>query len=199
MDLDRYLANVEAILLGVDRAAVERLVRLLVEAYKKEKTVFIVGNGGSAANASHLAQDLSKGVFLDRKVTKRIRALSLCDNIGYITAIGNDDGYEYVFETQLKALAKKGDVLIAISGSGNSKNILRCAECAHDLGATVVGVTGYDGGGLKKLADLSLHIPLREMGTVEGIHSVLFHYVVLHLREILTGVPFDSSSFSKTS
>lgn len=196
MELKEYLENVKMVFDSVDVTTVGKFVDLLVDAYKKEKTIFVIGNGGSASCASHFAQDLSKGVFLDRTITNRIRTISLCDNIAYITAVGNDDGYEYIFETQLKALARPDDILIAISGSGNSKNVIRAIEYSKNIGATVVGVSGFNGGELLKLADLCLHVPLREMCTVEGVHSVVLHYIVLRVREILSGVQFDNSCFA---
>ena len=195
MDLRTYLGNINRVLDSIRGDSVDNFVTLLVRAHTEGRMVFVIGNGGSAANASHFVQDLAKGVIPDRTVKKRIRALSLCDNLAYITAVGNDDGYEHVFESQLKTLAQAGDILVAISGSGRSKNITLAVDYAKELGMSVVGITGFDGGTLIKSANLVVHIPLNEMCTVEGIHSVVLHYIVLRLREILTGVPFDHSCF----
>jgi D-sedoheptulose 7-phosphate isomerase len=157
--------------------------------------IFLIGNGGSAANASHFAEDLSKGVITDQSVEKRIRAMSLADNVPFMTASANDSGYENVFVSQLITFANQGDYLIAISGSGNSKNIIKAVEYSKIRKINVIGVTGYDGGKLKELCDISIHVPLEEMCTVESIHSIIFHYITGHLREVITGEKFCESCF----
>ena len=155
--------------------------------------VFVIGNGGSAANASHFAQDLAKGVFVNQPMGLRLKALSLTDNTPFISAVANDDGFEKIFDTQLATFGTEGDYLIAISGSGNSPNILAAVNRAKDKKIFVIGITGFDGGELKKKADFTLHTPLHEMCSVESIHSVILHAVILSLRESLTGVKFDNS------
>ncbi len=191
MNIRHYLDKMKELIGSIDEGAVQVLVDHLEKAYQDGKMVFVIGNGGSAANASHFAQDLAKGVFLNQPAGKRLKALSLTDNTAYITAVSNDDGFERVFDTQLSTFGSPGDYLIAISGSGNSKNILSAVEVARSKNIYVIGITGYDGGELRKNADFSIHISLNEMCSVESIHSVIFHAIVLALRERLTGVKVD--------
>src|SRR5690606_15345673 len=145
--------------------------------------VFIIGNGGSGANASHLCEDLGKGTLTDFDNQKRLKVLSLTDNTPYILAWANDTDYERVFVEQLKNFAQPGSLLIAISGSGNSPNVLRAVEYANENGIRTFGISGYDGGRLKHLCQQNLHVPSFDMGAVESVHMVLFHYVLNTLKE----------------
>jgi D-sedoheptulose 7-phosphate isomerase len=144
--------------------------------------VFLCGNGGSGSNASHFCEDVGKGTLRrqdfddDRK--RRIRILSLTDNTPYILAWGNDEGFDRVFVEQLKNLASPGDLLIAISGSGNSPNVLRAVEWANAHGLETFGCTGFTGGKLRPAVKRCLHVPLEDMGIVESIHLTAFHWVV---------------------
>ena len=113
--------------------------------------------------------------------------IPLTDNIGFITALANDEGYDSIFEQQLRNLGRRGDVLVAISGSGNSPNVLRAVEYARSAGIKTIGVTGFDGGKLRKLADESVHIPVDDMGMTEALHSVVFHLAMARLRERVSG------------
>ena len=192
MDMNFYLDGIKKILDQLDRNSILSLVNHLQNAYQSGKMVFVIGNGGSAANASHLAQDLTKGV--NRQSDRRLKALSLTDNLPYISALANDDGYENIFASQLNAFGGEGDYLIAISGSGNSPNIIKAVEMARAKKMLVIGVTGFDGGKLTGLSDCKVHVPLNEMCTVESIHSVIFHWVILELNERLSGIPFDERS-----
>ena len=193
MEIARYFDRVGEALKSVRKEEVTSVLEVIYKAYEKQQNVFIIGNGGSASNATHFAQDLAKGVVPADSPQPRIRAISLTDNISFITAAANDHGYERIFEIQLKTYARPGDVLIAISGSGNSRNITRAIQYAKSFKLITVGVTGYDGGEVKRSVDTSLHVPLHEMCTVESIHSLIFHLVVLLLREKITGVPFDEA------
>ncbi|MCX7877607.1 MAG: SIS domain-containing protein [Ignavibacteria bacterium] len=188
MDFSSYKTLINDTLNALNVEEINNFLEQLVLAYRNDKLVFVIGNGGSAANASHLAQDLAKGTRKDPNQRKRIKALSLTDNTPFITAQGNDEGYESVFEQQLRTFASPGDYLIAISGSGNSPNIVRAVEWANSNGLVTIGVTGYDGGKLRKMVRHSLHVPLNEMCTAESIHSIVFHYVILELREKLKGL-----------
>lgn len=161
----------------------ERLVALLLRAFDAERTVFLIGNGGSAANASHFAQDLAKGTAPGLEAPRRLRALSLADNVGFLTALANDVGYERVFEQQLRTLARPGDLLIAISGSGNSPNVLRAVEWAREAGLLTLGVTGFDGGKLRGMVDHAVHVPCDDMGICETLHAAVFHCAMSGLRE----------------
>jgi D-sedoheptulose 7-phosphate isomerase len=160
----------------------QRLIETLFEAFEAERTIFLVGNGGSAAAASHFGQDLAKGTLSSMQAKRRLRVIPLTDNIGFITALANDEGYESIFEQQLRNLARSGDVLIAISGSGNSPNVLRAVEYARSIGMRSIGVTGFDGGKLRALADESVHVPIEDMGMTEALHGVVFHLVMAQLR-----------------
>ena len=169
-------------LLRVDPAEVQALADAVFACYESGRFVFIAGNGGSGSNASHLCEDLGKGTLrrqdFDNDAKKRLRVLSLTDNTPYILAWGNDEGFDRVFVEQLKNLASPGDLLIAISGSGNSPNILRAVEWANARGLNTFGCTGFNGGRLRPLARQSLHVPLDDMGLVESIHLTAFHWVV---------------------
>lgn len=167
----------------LDEVQIESFVDLLFSAYESGKTVFVIGNGGSAANASHFAQDLAKGTRLSLAQEKRIKAISLCDNVAFITAMSNDDGYETIFEQQLRTFAKQGDIVIAISGSGNSPNIIKAVEWANNNGLITVGITGFGGGKLRSINQYSVHVHLNDMCSSESIHSVIFHYVILELQK----------------
>ena len=188
MALDAYLTEFTPLLKQVDPVEVQRLVDALVDAYKTEKWVFIIGNGGSGANASHLAEDLGKGTLTDFEKQKRLKVLSLTDNTAWILALGNDLGYEKVFVEQLKHYAEPGHLLISISGSGNSPNILRAVEWANANGMQTFAFTGYDGGKLRKLSQHSIHVPSWNMGMLESVHLVFFHYLLDTLREAFKGL-----------
>jgi D-sedoheptulose 7-phosphate isomerase len=187
MNYPSYLAYVTQALQSVQPQEVQNTIDLLWRAYQKGRRVFVIGNGGSAATASHLAQDLAKGTRRTLSQKKRIRALALTDSVPFLTAYGNDDGYEVVFEQQLRNHAQRGDVLIAISGSGNSPNILKAIAWAKRNGLATLGITGFDGGKLRRLAQHKLHVPLNDMCTAESVHSVLLHYIVLALVERIHG------------
>ena len=157
----------------------------LYTSYLEGRTIFLIGNGGSAANASHFAQDLCKGTLPNLEVQKRFRAISLSDNVSYITALANDEGYETIYVQQLINLAHSGDRLIAISGSGDSPNILRAVEYANQSEMTTLGVTGFKGGKLESLVDLMVNVPSQNMGLVEAVHSIIFHLVHSQLCRLL--------------
>src|SRR5438128_116604 len=140
MNFKTYKGTIDKTLDALDDAEIENFLNLLVDAYNNDKFVYVIGNGGSAANASHLAQDLAKGTRHSPQQKKRIKALSLTDNLPFVTAQGNDEGYESIFEQQLRTYAKPGDYLIAISGSGNSPNIIKAIEWANDNGLITIGV-----------------------------------------------------------
>jgi D-sedoheptulose 7-phosphate isomerase len=183
MSLVRYLDDVNDVMRRVDPKEVEGLVALLTDAYQKGRFVFLAGNGGSGSNASHLCEDLGKGTLVDFEKQKRLRVLSLTDNTPYILAWANDTSFDRVFVEQLKNIAEPGAILIAISGSGNSPNILKAVEYANAHGMTTVGMTGFDGGKLARLAHHRFHVPSSNMGVVEAVHAILFHYILDTLRD----------------
>jgi len=193
LDIDVYLQRLHTELDRVDQAEIERMGQLIFDAWEQGRFVFILGNGGSATLASHLCEDLAKGSFLEDDLRahskRRLKVLSLTDNVGFLTAVGNDMGYDQVFVQQLAAYASQGDLLIAISGSGNSPNVVTAVDWANRNGLTTFGMTGYDGGKLKQMQTDGVHVPLDDMGMVESIHGCLIHWIVddLHARVYNTG------------
>ena len=187
LNVREFLSRVGEELNRIDPAEVMKLSELIHERYLAGRFVFVIGNGGSGSNASHFCEDVGKGTIKRSEFEtdrKRIRILSLTDNTPYILAWGNDEGFDRIFVEQLKNLASSGDLLIAISGSGNSPNILKAVEWAKGHGVATFGCTGFSGGKLRGLADHNLHVPLDDMGIVESIHLAAFHWVVddLHRR-----------------
>ena len=159
----------------IDKLSIEnvsKFIELILETRENNKTIFFIGNGGSASTASHFVNDISLG---SRQFEKPFRAISLCDNQAVITAIGNDDGYENIFLQQLQTQAKAGDVLVAISASGNSPNIIKAINWAKDNDLTTVGLSAFDGGMLAKISNLNIHVPTKigEYGPAEDLHMVI--------------------------
>jgi D-sedoheptulose 7-phosphate isomerase len=188
LDVRPFLDRVAQELARIDSAEVKALADAIWDCYRQRRFVFVIGNGGSGSNASHFCEDLGKGTLrredFDNDAKQRLRIVSLTDNTPYILAWGNDEGFDRVFVEQLKNLASPGDLLIAISGSGNSLNILRAVDWANRNGLRTFGCTGFSGGKLRTLAQQGLHVPLDDMGIVESIHLTAFHWVVddLHRR-----------------
>lgn len=182
LDCDGYLKRLRAELARVDGAEVSRLGELIYRAWEAGRFVFVFGNGGSACLASHLAEDLGKGSLrqedLHDETKRRLKILSLADNVGWLTALGNDLGYDQVFVQQLMHYGQPGDLAIAISGSGNSPNVLAAIDWANRHGLKTFGITGYDGGKLKQMQQAGIHVPLEDMGMVEAIHACLSHWLV---------------------
>lgn len=183
MNFNSYKKTINDVLDTIDNKEIENFIDHIVDAYKNDKFVFVIGNGGSAASASHLAQDLAKGTRRSKEQKKRLKALSLTDNTAFITAQGNDEGYDSIFEQQLITFAKPGDIVIAISGSGNSPNIIKAIDWANNNGLKSIGITGFDGGKLKSMSHHTVNVALNDMCTAESIHTIIFHYVILELRE----------------
>jgi D-sedoheptulose 7-phosphate isomerase len=183
-----YVKRLQAELERVDQAEIRRMGELIYAAYVDGKSVFIIGNGGSACTASHLAEDLGKNCLreadLRDETKRRLKVLSLTDNVGFLTALGNDCGYDQIFVQQLMNYAGPGDLLIAISGSGNSPNVVAAVDWANRHGLVTFGMTGFGGGKLKKMQHCGLHVPLDDMGMVESVHMCAIHWVVddLHAR-----------------
>ncbi|MBL7144462.1 MAG: SIS domain-containing protein [Phycisphaerae bacterium] len=160
---------------------IESLVELLVETRKQANRVFIFGNGGSATTASHMACDLTKDKPFDTELP--LKVISLTDNVALLTAAGNDLGYEEIFIKQLRNLLQPNDVVIAISASGNSENILRAMEYARQKGAIRVGITGFDGGKIKENVDICIWIDNQTYGQVEDVHLIINHLVTAVLQD----------------
>lgn len=178
-----YLRYVGELLTKVDPAAVASFIEILLCARERGSNIFFIGNGGSAATASHFANDIAIG---SKSWQKPFRALSLTDNVAVLTAIANDDGYEEIFVQQLRVHMVPGDVVVAISASGNSPNVVRAIEYAKVNGGTTVAVTGFDGGKLKTSSNVHVHVPTAhgEYGPVEDIHILLDHLVTAFLIQL---------------
>ena len=176
-----YLNYIKTCLDSVDCKMISEFVELLLKARRNENTVFFIGNGGSAATASHFANDIAIGTQTGEG--KPFKALSLTDNTSIITALANDQGYDRIFIDQLKIHLTKGDSVVAISASGNSPNIISAVTYAKSRGATIVGLTGFDGGKLRNLSDINLHLETKhgEYGPVEDIHMIFDHLIGSYL------------------
>ncbi|HWI61581.1 MAG TPA: SIS domain-containing protein [Symbiobacteriaceae bacterium] len=190
-----YLVAVEAAIAKLDPAAIEAVVRVVHAAYQNDNQVFTMGNGASAALASHMACDLGKGTAADLgqgpavSGAKRLRIIGLADNVALMTAYGNDIRYDDVFVEQLKNLLNEGDVVIGISGSGGSPNVLRALEYARARGAVTVGFTGAQPKAelLRSRCDYTLAAPLDLMEQIEDIHVIFHHVISLALRRLILG------------
>lgn len=177
-----YADTLHAVTRQLDPAQFEKVVNILSNAYREDRQVFIAGNGGSAGTANHFACDFSKNATREAG-KRRFRLLSLCDNVEKITALANDIAYEEVFAFQLENLWREGDVLIVISASGNSPNIVRACEFAHARRAPIIALAGFDGGKIKDYADALLLAPLSSYEQVEDIHLIALHMVICYFKE----------------
>ena len=180
-----YLAAVSDLLskLPVDRLG--QVIYRLEDARWKRQAVFICGNGGSAATSIHFASDLAKGTMAENKPA--IMARSLCENTSLLTAWANDTSYDHVFTQCMEPWIKSGDVLIAISGSGNSQNVINAVAMAQAVGATTIGFTGFDGGKLEDIVDICITVPSDSMEQIEDVHLLLCHLITCCLRETRPG------------
>ena len=179
-----YIDYLSSVLSNISLTDIEKFVEVLLEARERESSIFFIGNGGSAATASHFANDIAIGT---RTYEKPFRAISLCDNQAVITAIANDDGYEKIFSQQLQVLLKKQDVVVAISASGNSPNLLDAIDTAKKMNTITVGISAFDGGKMKEMVDISVHVPTEkgEYGPAEDAHMVLEHLVSNYLMRLV--------------
>jgi D-sedoheptulose 7-phosphate isomerase len=175
MDVRNYFSSVQELLNKIPFEAVDRVVEALISANRAGQTVYICGNGGSASTATHFGCDLAKRPIVAGQ--PRYRVVPLTDNNALMTALSNDIGYDVVFSEQLIPLVRKGDILIGISGSGNSKNVIKAVEVAKAAGAITIGFSGYDGGKLAPAVDISVHIPSFNMAMVEDVHLMLEHAI----------------------
>ena len=175
-DIKDYIALEIEILKKLDVEQINAALNLLNETRQKKGRIYICGNGGSAATASHFQNDFNKGVSEHIDVPFRFHCLN--DNMATIMAIANDIGYEEVFRFQLRNNLEKNDILIAISGSGNSPNIINAAQYAKETGCKIIGLTGYSGGKLKEISDISLHAPVNSMQVTEDIHMIFDHMMM---------------------
>ncbi|MEO5814752.1 MAG: SIS domain-containing protein [Gemmatimonadaceae bacterium] len=169
----QYVAQVQDALEQVQESALDEAYRVISTAVRENRRVFVAGNGGSAAIADHLCCDWTKGTHSPG--LPPLRTHSLASNVPVLTAIANDFGYDAVFSRQLELLANPGDVLLLISSSGNSPNIVAALDAAKAMGITTVGLSGFSGGVLAQRADVCLHVPYSNYGLVEDCHQMLMH------------------------
>ncbi|HJW89805.1 MAG TPA: SIS domain-containing protein [Anaerolineales bacterium] len=176
-----YIAEVQKTLDNLPLDLIEQVIVTLEEARLANHTVFIMGNGGSAATASHFSCDLAKNTRRDG--WPNFRVMGLTDNMPVFSALANDDGYENVFSRQLESFVQPGDVVIGISTSGNSPNVVRAIQRAKQAKAITIGFTGFDHGQLGSLVDIDLHVPNCSIEQVEDIHLMLEHLITKSLRD----------------
>jgi D-sedoheptulose 7-phosphate isomerase len=179
--IQRYLEEVTETLSALPLDRIQDVVEVLLSANYVGSTVFIAGNGGSAATASHFACDLAKGTITPGR--PRFRVTALTDNVPLMTAWSNDIAYEDLFAEQMRSLMRRGDVLVAISGSGNSENVLRAASLARRMGGITLGFSGFGGGRLSELVDIPVVVPSHSMEQIEDVHLTLCHLVCTVLRD----------------
>lgn len=179
-----YIKYLNQVLSTIDLKEISKFIEILLDARSRNAAIFFMGNGGSAATANHFANDLGIGT---RSMKKPFRAISLADNSSIITAISNDDGYENIFLKQLQTLMKDGDVVVAISASGNSENLLKAVNYANQNGGITFGITAFDGGKLKEIIKNGVHITTgkKEYGPAEDAHMVINHLIGAYLTKLV--------------
>lgn len=180
--IEQYIKTEKQVLDSLSEEEINQVMNVLEKARLEGKRIFICGNGGSASTASHLECDFNKGISYEQEIKYDIECLS--NNVPMMMAIANDIGYEDIFVTPLKNRLKKGDIVIGISGSGNSENVLRAFQYANNMGADTIAFTGYSGGKLKQMAKYNIHVQIDNMQIVEDIHLVLNHMMMY----ILSGI-----------
>jgi D-sedoheptulose 7-phosphate isomerase len=180
-----YFKMLEQVIAHLPHSAIEQAAAELLSAYEQNRTIFLFGNGGSAALASHFACDLGKGTITRGETRKRFRVLALTDNVPLMTAWANDSCYENVFAEQLRNFVEPGDIAFAISGSGNSPNVLRALEVAHEAGALNIGLTGFGGGKMKNVCNPCIVIPSENMQIIEDLHLSVTHAIFSVVRHKL--------------
>lgn len=184
-DIKDYIACEIETLKKLDIEAINEALNMLFEAQKNHKRIYVFGNGGSSATASHFQNDFGKGV--SEYIEDKFRFQCLNDNVPTVMAVANDIGFEEIFRFQLRGVIESGDIVLAISGSGNSKNVINAVEYAKNCGNKIIGLTGYSGGKLKQLSDVSLHVPVNSMQVTEDIHMVFDHLMMSMFYKHLCG------------
>jgi D-sedoheptulose 7-phosphate isomerase len=186
-----YKADLLQAIESIDLEKVQQATAILASARDADRHIFVCGNGGSASTASHFACDMVKGASFRRD--RRFRVMALTDSLPTITAYSNDVSYECVFVEQLKNFAGPGDVLIAISGSGNSPNVLRAMEYANSIGCRTIALSGRDGGKLGPLAQLNIQASIPHMGRIEDVHMIVMHMICYYFMDAEKPVPAASA------
>ncbi len=179
--LSGYIKSLTDTLDLLDLSQVDQVIRLLSETREAGNQIFLCGNGGSASTASHMANDLGKGASVGSE--KRFKAISLTDNTSWMTALSNDISYESVFAEQLKNFGQLGDVLIAISGSGNSQNVINAVRAAQERHMKTIGFIGFGGGKLASIVDVPIVVESNHMGRVEDMHVILMHLICYYFMD----------------
>jgi D-sedoheptulose 7-phosphate isomerase len=179
--IENYIDDLKTVLDQLSRPDLLAIIEALSKARRDDKNIFICGNGGSASTANHMVCDLSKNTRGED--TKRLKVIGLTDNIPTMTAYANDEGYDRIFAEPILSLTQPGDVLLAISGSGNSPNVLRGVEAANQMGARTIGLTGFEGGQLKDLVDLCLIVPYNSLEQIEDVHLIINHILTVSLSQ----------------
>ena len=178
---EQYRTDVLEAIRQIDTSRVEQAIQWFEEARAKDRHIFVCGNGGSASTASHFACDMVKGASFNRD--RRFRLMALTDSLPTITAYSNDVNYECVFVEQLKNFAQAGDLVMCISGSGNSPNVLRAMDYANSIGCKTIALTGRDGGKLGPMAQLNIQVPVPHMGRIEDAHMIVCHMICYRFME----------------
>ncbi len=187
---ESYFVVVQSVINELPFSTIDCVSDALWRAYVEDRTLFVFGNGGSAALASHCACDLGKGIAVNGN--RRLRVIALTDNVPLMTAWANDASYEDIFAEQLDALVRKDDVALAISGSGNSPNVLKALQVAKNAGAFTIGLTGVGGGRMKTLCDLCVIVPSESMQVIEDLHVGVNHAIFSRLRERMCHLALNS-------
>ena len=179
-----YFKYLGSVLEKINVDDIAKFCDALMKARENESSIYFIGNGGSAATASHFANDIAIGTKMKNKA---FRAISLCDNQAVITAIGNDYGYEFIFSKQLDVVLNENDIVVAISASGNSSNLIHALTSAKEKSAITIGITAFDGGQLSQQVDINVHVPtnIGEYGPAEDAHMVLDHLVSNYLMKYM--------------
>ena len=186
VDIQDYIAAEIRTLQLLDVSAINDALNLLEETRLAKKRIFVFGNGGSAATASHMLNDFNKGVSEHIDIKFRFNCLN--DNFATVMAVANDIGYDEIFRFQLEGHIEPGDIVMALSGSGNSKNVLKAVEFAKQAGCKIIGISGYDGGKLKPMSDVSLHVPTMSMQITEDVHMIFDHLMMSVFYKHLCGI-----------
>src|SRR5260370_3084391 len=195
LDAKQYFDELQRVVANLPHDSIDQIAEILLQANQSGRMVYLFGNGGSASLASHFACDLGKGTAYCNG-GKRFRVLALTDNIPTITAWANDSGYEDIFAEQLRNFVQPQDIALAISGSGNSKNVLNALHVAREAGATTIGVTGFDGGEMKSLCDICVVVPSENMQIIEDLHLSMAHSICRSVSSRMAGRAM-TASFAK--
>lgn len=185
-NIKEYLRLEQEVLKQLDVEQINEALELLEACMEEERNIYVFGNGGSSATASHFQNDFNKGV--SEHTQKKFRFQCLNDNIPTIMAVANDIGFDEVFRFQLEGRLKPTDVIMAISASGNSENVLRAVRYAKEQGCKIIGLTGFSGGKLKELSDISLHVPIHSMQITEDVHMIFDHLMMSILHKTMSGI-----------